>query len=189
MEKDRLENLQQKMRNVPFGMSQYQIKQFGAEATPERYYRKCLLQISTKIRALKECEYRRSRIDIDIAEINEKLLTATGFDKSRLLIDLDEKEYNLETEKKLIEDAVIELAVYEKEIEGLDYTREEFEAAEHGYWRQRLLNDARREQLATHTVSVGTLESLEKTGLQFGHNDQGQLSYQEEIKNDLLPES
>jgi hypothetical protein len=121
-----------------------------------------------------------------LAEINEKLSTATSFEKERLLIDLEEKEYRLESEKKLIEDAIIEVAALEKALSLLpEFTREQFEQAEHFYWRQRLLNDARREQLSTGTVSVGTISSLEATGLKFGRTEQGQLAYEEE-QNDLL---
>lgn len=190
MTKDKLEQLQKQMRQVPFGNSVYQITHFNKKETPERNYRHLLLQLSQKLKALKECEFRRRRIDIDLAEINEKLSSATGFEKERLLIDQEEKEYQLESEKKLIEDALVEIATFENALSVLPaFTREQFEQAEHGYWRQRLLNDAKRECLATGTISVGTLSSLEATGLMMGKNEKGQITYTEVEENDLLLES
>ena len=50
-----LSKIQKMMRNVPFGMSVYQIEKFNrGQETPERLYRNCLLQLNQKIRALKE---------------------------------------------------------------------------------------------------------------------------------------
>lgn len=190
MTKEKLEKLQEQMRQVPFGNSVYQITHFSKKETPERYYRHLLLQLSQKLKALKECEFRRRRINIDLAEISEKLSSATGFEKERLLIDQEEKEYQLESEKKLIEDALVEIATFEKALSVLPvFTREQFERAEHGYWRQRLLNDAKREFLATGTISVGTLSSLEATGLRIGKNEKGQITYTEVEEDDLLLES
>jgi hypothetical protein len=175
-----------KMRNVPFGQSQYQLTNFNEKERPERQYRHLLLQLDKKYRALKECEFRRKRIDIDIEEIHEKLKTETGFSKARLEIDLEEKEYQLESEKKLIEDALIEVATLQDALNKLpDFTREQFEQAERGYWRERLLGDARREQISIGTVTAGTLAALEQTGLIVGRNANGQLAY-EEAKNDIL---
>ena len=54
------------MINIPFGNSEYQIKTFTENLTPERKYRFCLLQIDQKERALKECQFRRKKIEIDI---------------------------------------------------------------------------------------------------------------------------
>lgn len=190
MTKDKLDQLQEQMRQVPFGNSVYQITRFNKKETPERNYRHLLLQLSQKLKALKECEFRRRRFDIDLAEINEKLSSATGFEKERLLIDQEEKEYQLESEKKLIEDALVEIVTFEKALSVFPaFTREQFEQAEHGYWRQRLLNDAKRECLATGTISVGTLSSLEATGLIIGKNEKGQITYTEVEEDDLLLES
>ena len=181
MDSNRIKELQQLMKEVPFGNSAYQATHFNEKETPERKYRHCLLQVDRKIKALKECEFRRRRIDIDVLEIKEKLTSATGFEKDKLLIDLEEKEYNLESEIKLIEDAAIELCIYEKLLTDLPkFTREQFELSESEYWKQKLLNDARLEQLSTGTVSVGTLASLEATGLKFGRNEQGALAYKTE---------
>ena len=180
-------SLQEKMRQVPFGMSIYQILNFSEQISPERKYRHILLQIDRKLKALKECEFRRRRLEIDLRELYNKYDSSTLYEKDRIQIDIEEKEYNLESEKKLIEDAAIELQAYENILNSLpQFTREQFEQAEHDYWRQRLLNDAKREQLSSGSVSVGTLHSLEQTGLKIGRNPQGQLSYEEDTANDIL---
>lgn len=178
---DEIKELKKKMKSVPFGNSAFQNIHFTAgKEGKERRYRHCLLQINQKLNALQECQFRRQRIEIDICEINEKLLTAKGFDRERLIVDLEEKEWNLENEIKLIEDALIEMETYKTIIAEMpDITREQFEQAEHKYWRTRLLDDARREFLSSGTVSIGTLASLEATGLVIGKNENGLITYTE----------
>ena len=167
-------------RNVPFGNSVFQIQNFtDGKETPQRRYRHCLLQLNQKYNALKECEFRRRRHDIDIEEINEKLLSAKGFEKQRLEIDLQEKQHYLEIELKLIEDCVIEVAAYNQILDDLPkFTREEFEAAECTYWRERLLGDARRELISTGTISCQIISSLENIGFRIGKNKDGQITYE-----------
>lgn len=174
--------------NVPFGNSVYQIQNFTAgKETPERRYRNCLLQIDQKQRALKECEFRRKRLDIDIAEIKEKMLGAEKFEKQRLEIDLEEKQFGLDYEIKLIEDCIIEIAAYKAILKDLpEFTREDFEQAEQEYWEKRLLNDARREVTSTGTVSPQTIESLENIGFNIGRNKEGQIIYARKNKDDIL---
>lgn len=176
------------MFNIPFGNSIFQIVNFTAgKETPERRYRHCLLQLNQKHRAMKECEFRRRRLNIDIAEINEQIKEATSFEKQRLEIDLEEKEYNMAAEIKLIEDCVIEIKAYEQILKTLpQFTREEFEQAEQEYWEKRLLEDARREMISTGSVSVQTIESLEDIGLQIGRNEKGQITYNRRKDSDIL---
>lgn len=175
-------------KNVPFGNSVFQIQNFTAgKETPQRRYRHCLLQLKQKYNALKECEFRRKRIDIDIEEIKGKLNSTKDFEKQRLEVDLEEKEYQLSNEIKLIEDCVIEVAVYKRILEDLpEFTREEFEQAEQEYWGKRLLNDARREIISTTSISPQTVESLENIGIIIGKNQKGQITYSKEERNDIL---
>lgn len=179
--KEKIDELKKQMREVPFGNSLYQIENFTAgKETPERRRRNLLLQIDKKIQALSECSFRRRRCEVDIAEINEKIQTATGFPKERLLIDKEEKESQLDSELKLIEDAMIELTAMDKMLATLpEINREQFEANEKKYWRARLLSDARREYISTGTISVGTITSLEETGLVVGRNETGKIIYTE----------
>lgn len=178
------------MINIPFGNSEYQIKTFTENLTPERKYRFCLLQIDQKERALKECQFRRKKIEIDIEEINETILSNTNkFEVKKLKIDLEEKLFNLDCEIKLIEDAIIEIQIYKKMIEGMSFTREEFENSEQIYWKKRLINDARKELLSTGTISVGTITSLEQVGVQIKRNGNYIEITMEDNNGNLLPKT
>jgi hypothetical protein len=177
--------MQKLMRNVPFGMSVFQIEKFnrGME-TPERLYRNCLLQLNQKMRALKECEFRRTRYEIDLEEIEAKLDKAEGFERRRLEVDREEKIFNLTEEIKLIEDCYIECRTYENILDGLpEFTREQFENAEGEYWEKKLLNDMRREALSDGRVEKGTMEALEKIGITVGRNEAGQIAYVKDAKS------
>jgi hypothetical protein len=162
--------------NIPYGDSLFQIDHFIAVGPDGRKLRTCRLQLRKKRLALEECKNRRKRLDIDRREKEEKLLTAEGYTKERLEIDLDEIQFGLESEMELIEDCLIEVKYYESIIDSLPkMTREEFEADEKEYWTGRLLNDARREISTSGRVEKGTLESIEKIGLKLGRDDQNNL--------------
>ena len=167
-------------RNVPFGKSVFQIVNFtDGKETPQRRYRHCLLQLNQKSNILKECEFRQKRCKIDILELKEKLKSAQGFEKQRLEINLEEKEYQLSVEIKLIEDCMIEVVIYQRILKSLPvFTREEFEQAEQEYWEKRLLSNARREMIASGSVSPQTIESLENIGMSIGRNKDGQIIYE-----------
>ena len=171
--------------DIPFGNSVYQIKTFMAEKTPERQYRNAALQLRQKYIAMKECEFRRKRFEIDIAEIQEKLLSkATTFETQRLRVDLEEKQFLLDNEIKLIKDCLIEIAVYRQILKTLPkFNREDFEKAEPKYWKNRLISDAEREVVGTGMVGPGTLKSLEQVGIVVGRNEKGQIAYQETNEN------
>jgi len=170
-------DIKEKMKQVPFGNSCFQIQNFiGNQESTERSYRHILLQLDAKNKAMKECYFRRKRKEILIREITEKIETASGFDKERLLVDFEEAEFYLEEEIKLIEDCVIEIKMYEKLLEGLpDFSREDFENSEMGYWKKRLFADAERELLSSGSINTGTLQSLEKIGVTFQKDEKGRL--------------
>lgn len=200
--KDDIEQLKDEMRQVPFGNSQFQVRHFtpGGEG-PERRYRNCLLQINRKLQALQECEFRRQRLEIDMEEIASRLSEdmkwdrMSVFDERRARIDLDEKQYALNTEVKLIEDALIEIEVYRDELSRLPkFSRDEFERGEKQYWINRLLGDAQRQMISMGHVEIGTMQSLQQIGIiGVGMNDSGQLQYhqikQEEDSNEHVLES
>lgn len=173
--KEEIEKIREKMKNVPFGNSVFQIQHFiSNDHTPERNYRNALLQLNGKFNALQECAFRRRRKDIDIREIKEKLLKAEGYEKERLEIDLEEAQLQLDNEIKFIEDAMVEVKTYEAILDSLpDFTREEFEKSEKGYWELRLINDARRQIESKGSVDPGFLDSLEKIGVRIKLLPQG----------------
>lgn len=180
-----IKKIQEKMKNVPFGNSVFQIQSFVAnEYTPERNYRNVLLQISQKINAMEECRFRRKRKEIDIEEINEKLKNASGFDKRRLEVDLEEAEYSLENEIKLIEDCVIEIKAYENILDTLpDFTREQFEKSERFYWEKRLFKELQQGLNTTGQLDRGIVASLEKMGIITERNERGLVIFRGNIEN------
>ena len=186
--KEEIDDLKLEMKNVPFGNSVFQNQNFTAgQEISERRYRHLLLQVNQKLNALKECEFRRKRLEIDIKELDDKFKTAGQFEKERFDIDIEEKTYCLENEIKLIEDCLIEIEIFKRELDTLPkFTREQFEIAEYGYWKQRLLGDAQREVISMGTVGVGTIASLENIGIKVGRNEQGQVAYEEVAKHDNL---
>ena len=173
----KVRDLVQEIENVPFGNSVFQIQQFVAhEETPERTYRKVLLQIDQKMKALMECKFRRKRKEIEIKELKEKIKRATGFKKEYLEVDLEEVEHGLNEEIKLINDALIEIKAYEAVLEKLPvFTREEFEQGELSYWQNRLMKMAELEMKSTGAIGVGSLQSLEQIGLIAVRNEQGHM--------------
>lgn len=186
MYNDDLEEIKAQFKNVPFGDSVFQINKFNrGQETPERLYRNCLLQLDKKIRALNECKFRRRRIEVDIAELKSKLHKANPFDKQRHEIDIEEKEYQLDNELKLIEDAFIEVETYRQILKTLPmFTREEFEKGEGEYWKRRLLGDMQNEVLSTGSVKHDTIKSLGQIGISVGRNEKGQIAY---IEKPSLP--
>jgi len=195
-----VEKIREKMKNVPFGNSVFQIQHFiSNDHTPERNYRNALLQLHGKLNALQECAFRRRRKEIDIEEMEEKLADLSKspemrkYEIRRVKIDLEEARLQLDNEIKFIEDAMVEVKAYEKILDELpDFTREEFEQSEKGYWEQRLLNDARRQIESNGRVDAGFLDSLEKIGLRVkllpegGFHVFGQLEDQSRSKLNLI---
>ncbi len=152
---------------IPLGDSKYQIENFIANEPPSRRTRTILLQLDKKYGALKECEFRRRTSEIQKQQLSEKFNISTGYERELIKIEIEKIEYQLEHEKKLIEDALEEVKIYTDLMNDIpSYTREEFEALEEQYWHDRFLNDARCEYISTGTVSVGTIQALGKIGIE-----------------------
>ena len=167
---------------APFGNSMFQITNFTAgQETPERRQRHCSLQLYQKEKALKECEFRRRRTKIDLEEILEELEnnkhSYTKFEILRKGVDVEEKEYQLNNDIKMIEDCLFEIRVYRNILKKLPmFTREEFEKSEYKYWEIRLINDAKKEIISTNTISTGTISSLENIGINITRDKDGILT-------------
>lgn len=180
MDKNVLDELREAMENVPFGNSQFQIEKFILdEPSPERQYRKALLQINQKLAALDECKFRRQRLEIDLEEIDDRIAKSKNkFEKQRLKIDKEEKELQLTKEVKLINDAIIEVETYYKVYSSLPkFTRKQFELSEYVYWERRLIADAERELLTTGRIDLGTLKSLNQINITPVRTEVGQIEF------------
>lgn len=169
-EADKVTEIQEAAFDIPFGNSRFQIEEMICnEETPERAYRKVLLQLNQKLKALSEAKHRRQRTNVDLAEIGYKLgkIIDNDFERNRLCIDMEEKEEQLLDEEKFINDALQECAIYYKVFQSLPkITREEFERGEFPYWEKRLTGDAISEISARGVMDIGTLKELKKIGIQ-----------------------
>lgn len=165
--------------NIPFDKSKFTIEKFIAnENTPARAVKKIILNLNLKIQAAKGYEFNKRRKEIDLKEKEEKLCFAEGFEKERLLIDIEEIKFNMEVGNKLYDDCLYEIKVYQHLLAHLPkFNRDTFERDEEEYWVKRLMADTRREVMQCGRIEKGTLESLEKIGITIGKDEKGQLKF------------
>ena len=164
--------------DIPYGNSDFQIVNFIVnEITPERALRSCLLNLRQKAIALKESQIRLKRYIIDIDETKEKLAKIENkFEKQRLEVLIEEKTFYLMMEEKLVKDCIREYEVLLACFNKLPkITREEFENKERDYWFNRLRNNAINELKTGGRIEKGTLESLNKMGINISHEQNKSL--------------
>jgi hypothetical protein len=158
----------EQMDSVPFGNSAFQNRFLtDGHESPERRKRVVLLQLDARIEALQQARFSLDRQLIDIDELRIKMEQTTDrFEKRRLEVDLDEKLWAMGKNKKLIKDAMIEVATFHEELKTLpSFTREEFEKAELPYWETRFGKEALLEMKYTGHVSSGLMKEANKIGL------------------------
>lgn len=173
-----IEELRASMELVPFGQSAFQNVHLADEAqTPGRKLRYVLLQLNQRLSNLKECEFRRRRLDIDLRDAREQLPQLSGYTKERLQLTIDEKAWGLAAEEKLIRDALVEVRTFVAMWKALPQleSREAFEDAELEHWREKFIGTAKLELLATGTISVGTAEALSKVGVTHKRLENGEV--------------
>lgn len=152
--------------NIPFGNSKFQIEHFiiNAAHTPERAYRSIGLTMRAKIQALKEAYYNLRKDDIDLSELRHKMaqkeISVSEWDRARYALEIERKEDARSDIKKLINDALAELAVLYSAMKKFPaYTREQFEVGEKRHFQIRLTKQA--------MGLNGPLESLDNMGLRY----------------------
>lgn len=149
---------------IPFGNSAFQVKQMVLdELSPQRKYRKVLLQMKEKYMALKKAEFRYRRLEIELDDLRSQKQTPL------IEIDIEEKLFDLDMEKSLVDDAIAELNLYYAIYKGLrkelgEVTRDQFEASEPEYWRERAVKQAELDILATGRISQGNADLLLQAG-------------------------
>lgn len=154
---------------VPFGMSKFQIeKLIVPQDSPERTYRTICVNAHAKYTALKEATFRRERTKIQLDKLKEYFGSKDKYEDKLKKIDIEEKEYQLWIEEKLIRDCVIELEIYIALLERLAVklggllTRAQFDASEPEYWKKRAIRQAERDMLSIGTISEGNIEFLQQ---------------------------
>lgn len=178
--------------HVPFGQSEFQNAHLADDSlTPERRLRHALLQLDGKLKALKDCDFRRRRLDV-VLRARRRAAALFGWlpwAGELLQIGVEEIECALEREAKLIGDAYIEVETFVGMIEALPIevregmTRERFELAERKHFVAKLTRAAELELLGQGGISVGTLEALEKVGIRARRLEGGALQLEDLQKN------
>ena len=148
--------------DIPFGNSKFQIENFviNSQYTPERAYRAIGLAVSSRIRALKEAYFNLKKEEIDIDELEWKIVqkSTSEWDKRRFTIEIEEKNENKEYTKKLINDALHELSAHYEVFKKMPrYTREQFEDGERKHFEIRLSREAQG--------IIGAVDSLDCMGV------------------------
>jgi hypothetical protein len=153
-----LTELEDSFYDIPFGNSAYQNKMFviNASYTPARAYRSIGLQLIEKINAIRENIIATKLNEIDIEELQEKLLDENlgKFDRRRMELDLIKKTSGKKWVDKMMNDALKELdSLYVEFVKYPKYTRELFEIEESHHFDKRFVA-----QLETR--GNGSLESI-----------------------------
>ena len=161
-----LEEINKDFMDIPFGNSLFQIKNFVLKSaeTPQRLYRTLGLYMTSKIQSLKEAQYSAEESAIDLEELNYKLNSChDDFEKRRIRLKIRKINDGVESSKKLIKDAIVELDYCYSIYKDLPkFTREEFENAEIEYYSKNLHKQA--------VGLTGAHEALYNLGLRVGEN-------------------
>ena len=157
-----VDEYEEAFNDIPFGNSGFQIENFiiNAAQTPERAYRSIGLGMRAKINALREAFYGLKKEDIEIEELTAKLKTdqLNDYERRKTILEIERKEEIRRDVRKLIKDAMAELAVFYRIFKKLPrFTREQFEAGERKYFEIRLKKMALGIQ--------GPFESLDNMGM------------------------
>jgi hypothetical protein len=154
---------------VPFGHSLFQIQKFVfSHAEIERNIRQGLLELHKKYIVLKEAQFRRKRYIVEKKQKQKEASKQRDALKRELInIDMEEKDFKILTEEKLIRDALLEFCAYYAILEPhmKDFTREGFEKKEPVYWQHRLLQQAENMILSSGTVQESVIEAMHQSGL------------------------
>jgi DNA-binding PucR family transcriptional regulator len=129
-----------------------------------------------KYTALKESDFKRRKIEIELKKLRKELEEAETvaldtFNKELKVLEIEENEYKLWIEEKLIKDAVIELKIYLEWLEKMikDFggvlTREKFDASEPEYWKRRAIRQSERAMICSGTIDDGNIELLQQIGM------------------------
>ncbi len=157
-----VDEYEEAFNDIPFGNSGFQIDNFiiNAAQTPERAYRSIGLGMRAKINALREAFYGLKKEDIEIEELTAKLKTdqLNDYERRKTILEIERKEEIRRDVRKLIKDAMAELAVFYRTFKKLPrFTRKQFEEGERKYFEIRLKKMALGIQ--------GPFESLDNMGM------------------------
>lgn len=154
-------NIQDCIADIQQPRSRYQIERFvlGQHNTPEmRFYQLCLEAQDLKFKI------EHAEVAVDRAMLTIKTLSGAGSEAA--LLDARDAEIDLRQTELALIGARRELAVLEEIFESIpQFTREQIDAAQPDYWRERITRQATLEALGTGgAVSWAQLDALRQVG-------------------------
>lgn len=142
--------------------SRFQIERFvlGQHATPEMQYYQTVLELQDMI-----YKYKLAQIAVKKTEAEIARLRATGDEIDEL--DAQEKELALVQTRFVTIGHERELAHLVDIFNSFEhkYTRDEIEAKQPDYWRERLTNNAKAMLLGGSSVNPAHIEAMEQAGV------------------------
>lgn len=162
--------IQNILDNSPtLGNSKFQLDKFviNKQQTTGRVYRQAILELRERFIALKRARINKKKIEAEISLLEKKLSKQVDENKKTIIeCDIEEKIIDLESQEKLVKDA-IEMCnyLYSGISQMKPISSEEFEKEEEQYWTKRLVQDARLSIAATGTISSDIASSLESIGI------------------------
>lgn len=156
------EDLEKAIAEVQQPRSRFQLEKFviGQHPTPEMQYYQVCLELQDMIYKYKLAEINEKKILTKIAR-----LRSSGDELDEL--EAQELELGLEQTKIAVIGAKREIAHLVDIYNGFDqkYTREQIEAAQPEYWRERLTGNAKAMLIGGVSVNPAHIESMKQAGI------------------------
>jgi hypothetical protein len=170
------------IKQIKQSRSRYQLEKFvvGQHHSPEMQYYQLLLEIETLYGALEENELRIRKLEAEAEELRE-----TG--KKSDAIEAEIKERIVKSLQQMTLGTRRELAHLEEMFEGYPkFTREQIEAAQPDYWRDRLIRTAQFQALSG-SVSWAQVEAIWQAGVLPALLQSDPIKALHELKSPALP--
>lgn len=167
---DIIKDLEEAIKNGPtFGQSFYQTGNFviNKHQSTGRSYRQVLMEINSRVTALKKAEVSVKRINAEISKLNKKASSCADVDEKTIIqCDIEDKQIDLMNQQKLVSDSIAECNyLYEIFKQMPKMSHEDFEKQEGEYWKNRLLLDAELSVLSSGKIDTGTAAALVQIGV------------------------
>lgn len=193
-----LKEIEDAFFDIPFENSAFQTENFviGAQITPERAYRAIGLALHSKIEAVRDCLVSMELVQFELEKLNDIINDekSTKYDIRRAEIDIKKITTKQPFQKKLLNDAIVELNVLYKHFKSMPrYTREEFEAGERRHYFERLTRQVNNitgasESLINMDMDLPSILNFEKNYLELESSNKKSLLQQvtENSLNNLM---
>lgn len=154
--------------DIPFGQSDFQnIHLQLKQENTTRTFRQVLLEMSEKFTALKECQYRRRKLEIKLLWLRRLRAFLFFIPSLQKLVQvfIEQNNFGILRENKVLDDAIRTFNMYKKIYDEMPKpTRAEYDKEEVAYWQRRAIQQAEEDIQAMGTISQGNIGLLKKLG-------------------------